>query len=88
MAQLSTDMNDPEARPYFLWSEPITVGQLRAILRGEQGPYLHDVYEGTLLREARIEEVWKFLTPQQIAQDWPRIQRYAGGTAEISGSTF
>ena len=26
---LTTDLNDPEGVPYFLWDEPMTVGELR-----------------------------------------------------------
>ncbi|MHB2020007.1 MAG: hypothetical protein ACYCW6_23970 [Candidatus Xenobia bacterium] len=78
MGQLSTDMDDPDARPYFLWSENITVARLRDILRGSEGPYLQEVYAGRILREARLHEVWKFLTPQDVVEFWPRVEKHLG----------
>ncbi len=43
---LSTDFSDPDARPYFLWSESFTVRDLREILAGGRGEYLQEVYLG------------------------------------------
>ena len=72
------DMRDPQARPYFLWSEDMTVGELRAVLRGERGPFLQAVYMGRILREARMRDVWEFLTPQQIVEHWPQVTKHLG----------
>ena len=35
---LSTDLGDPEAVPYFLWDEPMTVRELQARLAGASEP--------------------------------------------------
>jgi len=41
MSRLTTDMKDEDSRPYFLWDEPLTIRQLRAILRsGDEGLHL------------------------------------------------
>ncbi|GMU53711.1 MAG: hypothetical protein AMXMBFR33_28570 [Candidatus Xenobia bacterium] len=75
---LSTDFSDPESRPYFLWSEDLNVGDLRAILAGERGAYLQEVYLGRLLREARVHEVWQFVTPEDVVTHWDRLSRHLG----------
>ena len=77
-AMLSTDMDDPEARPYFLWSENMTNRELREILEGSEGPFLQHMYMGRILREASIQEAWKFLTPENILANWERIRRHLG----------
>lgn len=64
--------------PWFLWSEEMTAGELRQILAGEQGEYLQGVYLGRLLREARLKEIWEFLTPEDIQAHWPRLERHLG----------
>lgn len=75
---LSRNLDDPEANPYFLWSETMTVAELRAILAGEEGPDEQLVYMARILREARYQDVWKFLTPQQVAANWDGLQRRLG----------
>ena len=37
-APLSTDLDDPEAVPYFLWDEPMTVRDLRQRLSTASAP--------------------------------------------------
>jgi hypothetical protein len=36
-SELTLDLSDDQARPYFLWSEEMTLGELKAILEGSQG---------------------------------------------------
>lgn len=75
---LSTDLDDPEAVPYFLWDEPMTVNELRRRLesasRAESTRLLAKV-----LREARDTEVWRFTTPAEVLDRWdelaPRLGR-------------
>src|SRR5206468_101328 len=49
---LSADMNDPEAIPYFLWDEPMTVAQFKERLASASIPERMRLI-GKLLREAR-----------------------------------
>lgn len=76
--QLSRDLDDPNARPYFLWSEEMTVAQLCETLNGSQGPFLRAVYMGRILREASVAEAWRFLTPQDVVDNWDSIERHLG----------
>jgi hypothetical protein len=75
---LSTDMDDPDARPYFLWSEEMTNRELREIIEGRRGLYLQGVYLGRLLREARLREIWQFITPADVVTHWSQVQRHLG----------
>ena len=34
MVRLSTDLSDPDAAPYFLWDQPMSVRELREWTRG------------------------------------------------------
>lgn len=77
-SQLSFDLNADDARPYFLWSEEVNLGELRAILAGDQGEYLRWVYAGRILREARMQDVWSFFTPTWVAENWARLSPYLG----------
>lgn len=72
MFALSTDLDDPEAIPYFLWDEPMTVAELRRRLAGgSQAERIRLL--GVVLREARDTEVWRFTTPQEVAALFPLI---------------
>jgi hypothetical protein len=75
--RLSLDLDDPEAIPYFLWDEPMTLSELRARLlgagRAERWRLL-----GRILREARDTDVWRFTTPAEVVASWPELQRYLG----------
>lgn len=83
MSELALDFDDPDAKPYFLWSEEMTVRELRQILAGEQGEFLQNMYIGRILREARVREVWHFLTPNDIVQHWDGIQRHLGRSKKL-----
>lgn len=74
---LSTDLSDPSAVPYFLWDEPMTVGELQRRLRCASEPERIRLL-GKILREARDTEVWRFTTPQDVAALWPGLTRHLG----------
>lgn len=74
---------DERGRPYFLWSEDMGEDEFRSILRGEKGPELQALYTGRLLREARVAEVWWYLTPQEVAERWPTASRHLGRAREF-----
>lgn len=66
-----------EERPYFLWWLDATVADLRRGLR-DPSPERRAYWMGALLREANSRDVWVFVTPQQIREHWPLLQRYLG----------
>lgn len=75
---LSTDLADPEAVPYFLWDEPMTVAELRRRVASASIPE-RDRLLAKILREARDTEVWRFTTPAEVSERWealaPRLGR-------------
>jgi len=76
-AKLSTDIDNPDAIPYFLWDEPMNVAQLKTRL--QTGSHAERVrLLGKILREARDTDVWKFTTPDEIQQLWPDLCRHLG----------
>jgi hypothetical protein len=75
--QLSTDLDREDAVPYFLWDDPMTVGELRARLRSASAPERIRLL-GKILREARDQDVWRFTTPQDVAAGWDSLSRHLG----------
>jgi hypothetical protein len=74
---LSTNLSDPDAVPYFLWDEPMTVSALRERLRTASPP------EATrllckILREARDPDVWLFMKPEEVASRWHELSPHLG----------
>ena len=80
---LALDFSDAASHPYFLWSEEMTVGELRGILSGNQGPEQRIAYMARIMRECRIPEVWQFLTPDDILMNWTSLQRHLGRSRKL-----
>jgi hypothetical protein len=74
---LSTDLRNPEAVPYFLWDEPMTVRELRNRLKTASHPERIRLL-AKILREARDTEVWSFTTLREVVRLWPGISRQLG----------
>jgi hypothetical protein len=81
-ASLSSDLSDPQAVPYFLWDEPMTVAELRARLSSASPPERARLL-GKILREARDTDVWLFTTPAEVAGRWNEISRHLGRRREF-----
>ena len=64
-------------RPYFLWDVPVTETQFHAYLR-QPDPALRAQWQGCLLREARFDEAWKYLTLDELLRDWEWIEPHLG----------
>jgi hypothetical protein len=74
---LSTNLDDPESYPYFLWDDPMSVRELRARLATASEPERIRLL-ATILREARDTEVWKFTTLDQVLSLWPALRLQLG----------
>jgi hypothetical protein len=80
MRPLGSDLLAVETRPYFLWDEDVSVGELReALASGNEPERLR--LAGKLLREARDTDVWQFLTPADVAALLPKLGRRLGRRA-------
>ena len=73
---LTTDLSIETAIPWFLWDEPMTVGELRDRLQRSEKDRVRLL--GKILREAREPEVWLFTTPEEIDRRWPELERHLG----------
>jgi hypothetical protein len=72
MRPMTVDLERGEARPYFLWDEDLSIAELRQRLAGpDQRERLRLLAK--LLREARDLDVWRFVTPQEVAAALPLI---------------
>lgn len=76
MRPLSANLDDDSRRPWFLWDEDTSLGELKAALQvpGDE----RDRLLAKLLREANDREVWRFVTPQEVADALPRLERRIG----------
>jgi hypothetical protein len=74
---LTTDLTRAELRPYFLWDEDVSIGELRAIFAGPDG-FDRDRLLGKMLREARDLDVWEFVKPTEVARVLTRLRRRIG----------
>lgn len=76
-ALLSTDLEAPQAIPYFLWDEPMTNAEFRRRLITASEPERIRLL-AKLLREARDSDVWHFVTPFEIRDRWPALAPQLG----------
>lgn len=74
---LSTDLDDPAARPYFLWDEDVTVAELRALL-GSPDARVRALWRARVLREARYQDVWRFLELRDVVDEFPALEPHLG----------
>ncbi len=77
MRGMTTDLDRGALRPYFLWDEDVSIDELRAALQGGDA-FQHDRLLGKMLREARDVDVWRFVTPREVALQLPRLGRRLG----------
>jgi len=73
----SSDLETPEAKPYFLWWSDTSTGEFRRHLR-DPDPERRAYWLGALLREANTRDVWLFTTPEAVREAWPFLIRHLG----------
>ncbi len=64
-------------RPYFLWDVEITEAQLRERLHHADAD-TRAQWQARIMREARFDEVWQYLTLDEILANWEPIKRHLG----------
>jgi hypothetical protein len=72
-------MTDAQGRPYFLWDCDLTLDGFEALLR-DADPEVRAYNLGRLMRQARPDDVFAFVTLREIRAAWPLAQRYLGRT--------
>ena len=70
-------LTDDAGRPYFLWDCDMTLDEFERSLRTENDEgraYL----VGKLMRQAKPDDVFTFVTVAEIVALWPKLLRYLG----------
>jgi hypothetical protein len=71
---------DAHGRPYFLWDVDMTLDEFERALQDETSrAYL----VGKVMRQAKPDDALQFVSPQEMADLWPSIERYLGKTREF-----
>ena len=68
---------DERGRPYFLWDEDTSLDEF---LRGlhDPDPEVRAYRAAKLMRQAKPDDVFSYLSLREMRQLWPRIERYLG----------
>ena len=74
-------------RPWFLWDVDVSDAVFRERLK-DPDPRIRAQWQGKLLREARVEEVWRYLSLTEILANWEFIRRHLGRRRPLWDSTL
>ena len=75
----ANQLTDGLGRPYFLWDCDLTLDQFRQAL-DDPDPEVRAYLTGKLMRQAKPDDVFLFVSPGTIRDLWPRLSRYLGHT--------
>ena len=64
-------------RPWFLWDVDVSEAELRERLK-QADRDARAQWQGRIMREAGFDEVWQYLTLDEVLRDWPDIRRHLG----------
>ena len=70
-------MAPPSDRPWFLWDVSLSDAEFRQRLK-HLDVRIRAQWQGVLLREARMFEVWSYLTLDDVLENWEHIKRHLG----------
>jgi len=73
---------DAKGRPYFLWDVEMTLDEFRRRL-SEGSPTQRAYLLGKLLRQARPDDVFTFVTPARLRAEWSSLEPYLGKSREF-----
>lgn len=75
-------MLDAKGRPYFLWDEDIALDVFRARL-ADPDPEVRAYFVGKLMRQAKPDDVFTFVSLREIRELFPLVVRYLGRTRDF-----
>lgn len=64
-------------RPWFIWDVDVTEAMLRERLH-HPDPSIRAQWQGQLMREATVHEVWQYMTLDDVLDNWDNIRRHLG----------
>ncbi len=70
---------DPQGRPYFLWDTDLTLSEFETQLRTADRP-TRAYLVGKLMRQAKPDDVFTFVSEGTIRELWSDVQPYLGRT--------
>ncbi len=71
---------DGQNRPYFLWDEEHTTLERFVERLHDPDPDVRAYSVGKLMRQAKPDDVFTFVTKQEIEALWPRVSMFLGNT--------
>ena len=66
-------MMDGAGHPYFLWDSDLTLDQFEAKLH-DPDPVVRAYLIGKLMRQAKPDDVFTFVSPKAIRELWPLLE--------------
>ncbi len=72
---------DAKGRPYFLWDVDMTLSEFRRQLDGDD-QVTRAYLLGKLMRQARPDDVFSFVSAARIRREWDKLEQYLGHTRE------
>ena len=73
---------DAQGRPYFLWDVDMTLVEFRHRLATSNLP-VRAYLIGKMMRQAKPDDALQFVSPQEIADLWPVLEKYLGRAREL-----
>lgn len=73
---------DPQGRPYFLWDQDMTLEAFKEALVHPDSD-VRAYFVGKLMRQAKPDDVFEFVSPGMIRSLWPKLNMYLGNTREF-----
>lgn len=75
-------MLDAKGRPYFLWDVDMTLDAFRAHLH-DADPEVRAYFLGKLMRQAKPDDVFRFVSLDELRAQLPLAERYLGSSREF-----
>jgi len=75
-------MLDAKGRPYFLWDVDMTLEEFEGLLR-DPSPTMRSLALAKLMRQAKPDDVFTFVTRREIRELWPDLRNRLGRTRDL-----
>jgi hypothetical protein len=73
---------DQRGRPYFAWDEDLTLAEFESRLR-DADVEVRAYYLGKLMRQAKPDDVFTFVTLADLIAALPAVERYLGKSRDF-----
>lgn len=73
---------DPQGRPYFLWDLDLDLPAFERLLR-DPDPEVRAYFVGKLMRQAKPDDVFRFVSRDDLVELWPSTRKYLGNTRDF-----